>query len=69
MNAVRRWFTLRWWRRRWGKPVCENCIYLCGMYCKRHASRIRRPWESGCERIFTLYDAALQRLHYDRYAK
>ncbi len=69
MNAVRRWIIERRARRMWGKQVCENCVYLSGVWCKRHGSRIRRPWDTVCARIFTYYDAVRQRLHYDRYAK
>ena len=69
MNAVKRWLVLRWWRRRYGKNVCENCVYLQGVWCKRHNDRISKPWENTCARIFTFYDAVVQRLHYDRYAK
>ena len=69
MNAIKRWFALRYWRRRWSKPVCKNCVYLNGAECSRRRERVYYPELNSCGRIFTLYDAAKQRLHYDRYAK
>ena len=72
MNALRRWIVLRWWRRRFGERVCRNCVYLTeegecsrvGAYKGRKA-----PLKGGCEQIFTLYDAARERLHHERWTK
>lgn len=71
MNArrIRREFALWYWRRRWGEPVCKNCVYLSGAECSRRRERITHPDMTSCDRVFTLYDAAKQRLHFDRYAK
>ena len=69
MNALRRWYVLRYWRRRFGKGVCKNCVHLHGVECKIWRQRIVDADRCGCSKVFTLYDAAKQRLHYDRYAK
>ena len=71
MNAIRRYLALRWWRRRFGEPVCRNCVYLTedGECSRVGAHKGKKAPGRGCDLIFTLYDAARQRVHHDRWAK
>lgn len=69
MRALRRWYVLWYWRRRFGKRVCRNCVHLGGVECCRRKERVYFPDVNSCGEIFTLYDAAKEKLHYDRYAK
>lgn len=69
MWDLRRWWALRRFRRRYGERVCRNCVHMSGTWCPLRRMRIERADETVCKDIFTLYDAAVQRFHYDRYAK
>lgn len=71
MSRIKELWGLWRFRRKYGRKICRNCVYrldgCCTLRTSKHALHMMGD-EDSCDKIFTLYDAARQRLEWDRLA-